>query len=82
MNSMHEGISQNANFRRMQKFANLENFTLHQKAPAFYNTCKTEKTKNYQNVQMKARKIIKKSKPKLRNVIKSQIKLKMKQTKF
>ena len=63
-------------------FSNLENSTLHQKAPAFCYTYKTEKTKNYKNIQMKARKITKKSKPKLRKLRKSQIKLKMKQTKF
>ena len=47
MNNAQEGIS--------QPFANLENYTLHQKAPAFCYTYKTEKTNNYKNVQMKAR---------------------------
>ena len=41
MNSGHEVISQpceNLQPARLRKFVNLENFTLHQKAPAFYYT--------------------------------------------
>ena len=82
MNSAHEGISQPTKFSGCENSQTWKNFTLHQKVPAFYNTYKTEKTKNYQNVQMKARKITKKRNPKLRKLRKSQINLKMKQTKF
>ena len=47
MNSAHEGISQpceNSQPARLRKFVNVENFTLHEKAPAFCYTCKIEKT--------------------------------------